>query len=154
MLTLFYRAIIIYLLVFVVIRLSGKRQLSQLQPFDLVMTLLIADLASEPAADPRIPLYYGVVPIAAIFIMQKVIALIAIKSEAIRSLACGKPLMVISGGHVCEETMRKARYSVQDLLEHLRTMSVFNISEVQYAILETGGSLSDRKSTRRTPVTS
>ena len=142
MLTLFVRAVIIYLLVFAVIRLSGKRQLSQLQPFDLVITLLIADLASQPVADPAIPLAYGVVPIIALFLVQKLIAFCALKSERIRSVACGKPLVLIGNGHVYEETMRKASYSMQDLLEHLRTMSVFNISDVQYAILETSGDLS------------
>lgn len=142
MLTLFFRAILIYLLVFTVIRLSGKRQLSQLQPFDLVITLLIADLASQPIADPAIPLAYGIVPIIAIFLIQKLLSYIALKSEMLRSVACGKPLIIIDKGVVMEDTMRRAKYSMQDLLEHLRTMSVFDISNVQYAILETSGDLS------------
>ena len=152
---LFFRALIIYLLVFTVIRLSGKRQLSQLQPFDLVITLLIADLASEPISDPSIPLAYGVVPIIALFLAQKLLAFLALKSEGIRSIACGKPLIIINRGVVMEETMRKANYSMQDLLEHLRTMSVFDISNVQYAILETSGDLSVmQKSDFSTPTCS
>ena len=142
MLTVFYRAIIVYVLVFVAIRLSGKRQLSQLQPFDLVITLLIADLASEPVSDPDMSLLYGVIPIAALFLMQKLLAFFALKSERIRSFACGKPLVIIGQGHIYEDTMRRACYTMQDLLEHLRTKSVFDISQVEYAILETCGDLS------------
>lgn len=138
----FYRAIIMYLLVFAVIRLSGKRQLSQIQPFDLVMSLIIADLASYPISEPNIPITYGIVPIIGVFIVQKLIAFSALKMEWVRTVVCGNPLVIIKNGVVMESTMRKANYSMQDLLENLRILSVFNISDVQYAILETGGNLS------------
>ena len=139
---LFFRIIIIYLLVFAVIRLSGKRQLSQLQPFDFVITLLIADLAALPIENPQTPLSYGVVPIAVLFLLEKLIAHLVLKSKKIRKIACGSPLLIINNGKLEENTMRQANYSVLDLTEHLRTLSVFNIDDVLYAILETNGDLS------------
>ena len=139
---LLFRIIIMYLLVFSVIRLTGKRQLSQLQPFDFVITLLIADLASMPMEDPSIPLSYGIVPIAVLFLVQKLVAHLALKSKALRKLACGSPLVIVNRGKVMENTMRQANYTLEDLTEHLRTMSVFELSDVWYAILETNGSLS------------
>ena len=136
------RILILYVLVFAVIRLSGKRQLSQLQPFDLVITLLIADLASRPMEDPSVPLSYGVVPIVSLFLLQKLVAYIVLKSKKIRKIACGSPLVIINNGKLEENTMRQANYSVEDLIEHLRTMSIFDLSDVWYAILETNGDLS------------
>lgn len=142
MLTLFLRGIIIYLLVFTVIRLSGKRQISDLQPFDLVITLLIADLAAEPVADTSIPLLYGVVPILALFLVQQLTAYFSMKSERFRAAVCGKPLIVIANGRVQEETLREARYTLNDLFEQLRQKDVFDITDIAYAILETNGALS------------
>ena len=142
MLVLFARAIILYLLVFVIIRLTGKRQISDLQPYDLIMTLLIADLASEPASNTGIPLLYGVVPIMGLVLVQQIITGRSLKSEKMRSLLCGTPLIVISRGVVQEKVLRDARYTLSDLLEQLRDKDVFELSTVEYAILETNGSLS------------
>lgn len=140
--TLFIRTIVVYLLVFTVIRLMGKRQISDMQPFDLVITLLIADLAAVPISDAAIPLLYGVIPILALFILHRIVAYFALKSERIRSLVCGKPLVVIAKGQVMEDVMRAASYTLNDLIEQLRIKDVFSISQVEYAILETNGSLS------------
>ncbi|HWS30022.1 MAG TPA: DUF421 domain-containing protein [Clostridia bacterium] len=142
MLVLFVRAIILYLLVFTVIRLTGKRQISDLQPYDLIMTLLIADLASEPASNTGIPLLYGIVPIVALFLVQQIISMLSLKSEKMRAVLCGTPLIVVSRGVVQEQVLRDARYTLSDLLEQLRTKDVFELSNVEYAILETNGSLS------------
>ena len=95
MLILFIRAIILYLLVFMVIRLTGKRQISDLQPFDLIITLLVADLASVPASDTSIPLLYGIVPILALFLIQQTMALCSLKFEGFRYAVCGRPLMTL-----------------------------------------------------------
>lgn len=141
MVVLFFRALILYLLVFTVIRLTGKRQLSELQPFDLVITLLIADLASEPVSDTSIPLMYGIVPIIALFLMQKVLAFLSLKSSKFRSVMCGSPLILIEKGVVKESLMRAASYTVYDMMEQLRKKDVFNISDVEYAILETDGDM-------------
>lgn len=142
MLILFVRTAILYGLVFLIIRLTGKRQVSDLQPFDLIVTLLIADLASEPAADTGIPLLYGVVPIVALFLVQRVVAYLALKSERARTLICGTPLILIKNGLLQTEAMRGARYTVNDLLEQLRSKDIFDLADVSYAILETNGSLS------------
>ncbi|HMM32398.1 MAG TPA: DUF421 domain-containing protein [Clostridia bacterium] len=153
MLVLFARAIILYLLVFVIIRLTGKRQISDLQPYDLIMTLLIADLASEPASNTGIPLLYGVVPILALFLVQQIISALSLKSEKMRSLLCGTPLIVISRGVVQEKVLHDARYTLSDLLEQLRDKDVFELSSVEYAILETNGNLSVLlKGPSRTPT--
>lgn len=142
MLILFIRGVIVYCLVFVVIRLSGKRQISDLQPFDLVITLLIADLAAGPISNTSIPLVYGAVPIFALFLVQQLVTFLSLKSERMRSLVCGKPLIVIANGKVQEQVLRDARYTLNDMLEQLREKDVFDISEVAYAILETNGNLS------------
>lgn len=142
MLVLFVRAIVLYVLVYTVIRLMGKRQISELQPFDLVITLLIADLASEPAADTGTPLLYGVVPILALFIVYQLMAFLSMKSNRFREIVCGHPVVIIAHGVVQEEAMRDSHYTISDLIAHLRQKDVFEPEEVAYAILETNGSLS------------
>lgn len=142
MLVLFCRVIILYFLVFFVIRLTGKRQISELQPFDLCITLLIADMASVPATDTGIPLLYGIVPIVTLFLLQQVISFLSLKSESIRKAVCGQPLLLIVRGQVQESAMKSARYTITDLTEQLRVKDVFSLSDVEYAILETNGELS------------
>ena len=142
MITLFSRTVITYLLVFAVMRLMGKRQLSDMQPFDLVVTLLIADVASAPISDTAIPLLYGAVPILALFLMHRLVSFLALKSERIRTLVCGSPVVVVAKGVVIEEALKAANFSLSDLLEQLRLKDVFSLSEVEYGILETNGSLS------------
>lgn len=142
MITLFLRAIILYILVFTVIRMMGKRQLCELQPFDLVFTLLVADLASHPISDTSIPLVYGVIPILALFLMQQFIAYLSLKSERARTILAGKPQILIARGVMQEDVMRKASYTISDLMEQLRAKDVFDIADVSYAIIETDGTLS------------
>lgn len=120
MLTLFIRTLLVYIFMFVVLRLMGKRQLSDMQPFDLAITLLIANLAALPMSDPAIPLLYGVVPIIAMFALHRLISFMSLKSEKLRKLVCGSPLVMISGGVVREDAMRAANYSLFDLAEQLR----------------------------------
>ncbi len=142
MLILFLRAIVLYLLVFVVIRLMGKRQISDLQPFDLVFTLLIADLASDPIANTSIPLVYGIIPILALYLMQQLAAFLSLKSEKARAMLSGKPQIIISKGVLQEEVMRSSSYTLSDLMEQLRRKDVFELGDVGYAIVETDGNLS------------
>lgn len=142
MFTLFIRTVVVYLLVFAVLRLMGKRQISDMQPFDLVITLLIADVASVPISDSAIPLFYGVIPILSLFVMHRLVAHFSLKSNGIRSIVCGRPVVVIAKGVVLEDAMRAANYTLGDLTEQLRIKDVFSLSEVEYGILETNGSLS------------
>lgn len=127
---------------FAIMRLMGKRQLSDMQPFDLVVTLLIANLASSPLSDPAVPLLYGMVTIIALFALQRLVSHLSLKSEKFRSLICGSPLVVVAKGIVREDVMRSANYTLNDLSEQLRDKDVFSFSKVEYAILETNGSLS------------
>ncbi|MBR3382311.1 MAG: DUF421 domain-containing protein [Clostridia bacterium] len=140
--TLFIRTIFIYLTVFAVIRIMGKRQLSDMQPFDLVVTILIADVASEPISDPAVPLSYGVIPILALFLMHKAAALLSLRSERMRRVICGEPLIVISNGVVLEGALRAADFTLDDLTEQLRAKDVFSFSQAKYCILETNGAIS------------
>lgn len=142
MLILFIRSILLYILVFMVIRLTGKRQLSDLQPFDLITTLLIADLASVPASDTGMPLAYGIVPILTLFLMQQGVAFLSMKWEGFRYVMCGRPLLMIAKGEVQEKSLRDAKYTLNDLMEQLRANGTFQVSDVEYAILETNGDLS------------
>ncbi|MDL2217130.1 DUF421 domain-containing protein [Christensenellaceae bacterium OttesenSCG-928-M15] len=142
MLVLFIRALVLYGLVFVVIRLMGKRQISELQPFDFVFTLLIADLASDPITDTSVPLVYAFIPILALYLVQQLISFLSLKSEKARAVLAGKPQIVIERGVLQEDVMRTTRYSINDLMEQLRGKDVFDITDVSYAIIETDGRLS------------
>ncbi|MBR6006440.1 MAG: DUF421 domain-containing protein [Clostridia bacterium] len=151
--TLFVRTLIVYTLMFAVLRLMGKRQISDMQPFDLAVTLLIANLATVPMSDPTVPLLYGVIPILALFTVHRAVSFLSLKSERVRKLVCGNPVVIISKGEVCEKAMRAANYSLSDLIEQLRLKDVFSVAAVEYAILETNGSLSVLlKSAEQTPT--
>ena len=142
MFTSFIRTVLIYFLVFGVLRLMGKRQINDMQPFDLVITLLIADAAAVPLSDGAVPLLYGIIPILTLFILHRLLAHFSLKSVGVRSLMCGKPILIIANGVADEEAMRAANYTLGDLTEQLRQKDVFSISGAEYCILETNGSLS------------
>ena len=142
MLTLFVRAALMYVFVFATLRLTGKRQVSDLQPFDLLITLLIADLAASAIADTDTPLLYSIVPIFAMYLCQQMITYISLKSARARKIICGSPVILISDGRVCESAMRDTRYTLIDLLDQLRAREVFDLGDVAYAILETNGTMS------------
>ena len=142
MLTLFLRAVFLDLFVLLVLRLTGKRQVSDLQPYDLLMTLIIADLASTAIADTDIPLLYSIVPILALYLVQQLIAKLCLKSSVMRRLICGTPQILILDGVLQERIMRRTNYTVRDLLDSLRSKDVFDVGEVAYAILETNGTVS------------
>ena len=142
MLTLFLRAVFLDLFVLLILRLTGKRQVSDLQPYDLLMTLIIADLASTAIADTDIPLLYSVVPILALYLVQQLLAKLSLKSSAMRRLICGTPQILILDGVLQEKVMRRTNYTVRDLLDSLRSKDIFEVGEVAYAILETNGTVS------------
>ncbi len=142
MLTLFLRAVFLDLFVLLILRLTGKRQVSDLQPYDLLMTLIIADLASTAITDTDIPLLYSVVPILALYLVQQMIAKLCLKFSPVRRLVCGTPQILILDGVLQEKIMRRTNYTVRDLLDSLRSHDVFDVGEVAYAILETNGTVS------------
>lgn len=153
MLTLFLRAVFLDLFVLLILRLTGKRQVSDLQPYDLLMTLIIADLASTAIADTDIPLLYSIVPILALYLVQQALAKLCLKSSAVRRFVCGTPQILILDGVLQETIMRRTNYTVRDLMDTLRSKDIFDIGEVAYAILETNGNVSVLEKAQYQPVT-
>ena len=139
MINIFVRVLIIYILVLIVMGLMGKRELGQMQPFELVIAIMIADLASVPMADTGIPITNGIIPILALLLVQLVISIINLKSINGRKIICGKPSILVYRGKIDEKVMKKEKFTVNELQERLRQNNIFNIGDVEYAILETSG---------------
>ena len=139
MLITFFRAIVLYIVVLIVMRLMGKREIGQLQPFELAISIMIADLASTPMTEIGIPLTNGIVPILGLLVMHLVISTLNIKSIKMREIICGKPRLLIYRGKIDENALRKERLTVNELQEKLRSKDVVTLGEVEYAILETSG---------------
>lgn len=139
MLITFIRAIILYIVVLVVMRLMGKREIGQLQPFELAISIMIADLASVPMSELGIPITNGIVPILALLVIYMVISILNMKSINIRKIMSGQPSLLIYRGRIDEKILRKERMTINELQERLRGENIFNLSDVEYAILETNG---------------
>ena len=138
---LFYRTLLFYFALIAVIRLLGKRQVGQMEPSEFVVTMLIANLASVPLEDPDLPIHYGLVPMAIVFVCERLISLLCLKSIRLRRLLCGKPVILIENGHLLEQNLRRTRVNLDELSGHLRKEGVLAMEEVQFAILETNGSI-------------
>lgn len=136
------RTIILYILIIAGIRLMGKRQVGELEPSELVLSLIIADLAAMPMQDFGIPLLTGVVPILALLAMTMILSVLTMKSIRFRALLCGRPSVVIRRGEIDQGEMRRNRLTVDELLEELRSQGYTDLQKVEYAILETNGQLS------------
>jgi len=147
------RTIILYIIVVIAMRLMGKRQIGELQPFELVITIMISELASLPMQDMRIPLAHGVIPIITLLILEIIISLLELKSETARSLFCGRPSILIRNGAIDVKELKNQRFNITDLLEELRLQGYYNLDEIRYAILETNGQLSVIGKNETTPVT-
>lgn len=139
MLLTFIRAILLYILVLVVMRLMGKREIGQLQPFELAISIMIADLASIPMTDTGVPISNGIIPILGLLVMHLLISLINMKSIKAREIICGKPSILIYRGKINEKALKKERFTINELEERLRGNNIFNLGDVEYAILETSG---------------
>ena len=139
MLITFFRAIVLYLIVLVVMRLMGKREIGQLQPFELAISIMIADLASIPMTEIGIPIFNGIVPILGLLVMHLILLLINLKSLKAREIICGKPSILIYRGKINEKELKKERFTINELEERLRGNNVVNLGDVEYAILETSG---------------
>lgn len=148
----FIRALLLYTVVVVVMRMMGKRQVAQMQPFELVIMIMIADLAATPMEDMDIPLVNGIIPIIALLSIQVLISYFSLKSEKFRDFICGKPSILIHKGRIDQAEMHRLRINVNDLLEALRNKDYFNISDVEYAILETNGQMSIVPKADKRPV--
>jgi uncharacterized membrane protein YcaP (DUF421 family) len=136
------RTLILYIAVVVVMRIMGKREIGQLQPFELVVALMVADLAAIPMEDTGIPLLSGIIPIIILMAAQVTISYISMKSEKARGIICGKPSVLVANGKLVESELEYLRYNINDLLEQLRSKNYPNLADVEFAILETNGQLS------------
>lgn len=152
MLIVFFRSLILYLLVVFVMRVMGKRQVGQLQPFEFVLAIMIADLVAVPMQDKEIPLINGIVPIVTLLIAQLTLSYISLKSTKARSIICGRPSILIRNGQIEEEELSRLRYNVNDLTEQLRAKGFANLQDVEFAILETRGDLSVIPKSQKRPL--
>lgn len=136
------RTLVMYGAILIAVRLMGKRQISQLQTSELVVTLLISELAVMPIQQHDDPLWNGLIPMVVLVICEIVVSLFMLKSGKFRQLVCGNPIVVIENGRVLQEQMRRLRMSTEDLFEQLRQAGSFALEDVAYAIMETNGQLS------------
>ena len=138
----FLRTLILYLVLILAIRMMGKRQIGQMEASEFVVTMLVANLASIPMQDAAIPLYSGLVPILTVLGLELVLSGLILRSVLLRKFFCGKPVILINNGKVLQENLRRTRVTLDELMGHLRQKDVLDIATVQFAILETDGSLS------------
>ncbi|MDK0795476.1 DUF421 domain-containing protein [Clostridium perfringens] len=138
----FIRTAILYFIVIISIRLMGKRQIGELQPYELVITLMLSDLASLPMQDTRLPLLLGIVPIITLLFVKILISEIQQHSRLFEKILDGTPSIIISDGEINLEMMKKQRLTMNDILEELRSAGYLDISDIQYAIIETNGTIS------------
>lgn len=136
------RSLILYIIIIFGVRLMGKRQLGELQPSELVITILISNIATLPLEDPNIPLIIGILPILALVCYEVVMSWVTLKSLRMRRMISGRPKIVIRDGQIEQATMRDLRLSVDDLMTALRNNQIFDVSQVQFAIMETTGAIS------------
>lgn len=141
-LTIILRTIFLYFFILLVFRLMGKREIGQLSVLDLVVSIMIAELAVLSIEDPKTPLLRSIVGIGVLFCVQIILAFISLKSEKIRHYVDGRPTTIIDKGKIDESEMRRQRYNFDDLLVQLRENKVKNVSDVEFAILEPTGKLS------------
>ncbi len=136
------RTIILYILIIAGVRLMGKRQVGELEPSELVLSLIIADLASVPMQDYGIPLLTGVIPILTLLSITMILSVLTMKCVRFRALMCGRPSVVVENGNLVQREMARNRLTIDELLEELRGQGYTDLSGVRYAILETNGRLS------------
>lgn len=139
------RSIILYIIVVSAVRLMGKRQLGELQPSELVITILVSNIATLPLEDTDIPLIIGITPILALVCYEVFVSWLILRLPFFRKIIYGSPKIIISNGKIKRSVLRELRLSVDDVMTAMRNQQIFDISEVQYAIVETTGSISIMK---------
>ena len=136
------RTVILYTFIILAIRLMGKRQISDMQPSELVVTMVISDIASLPMQNTSQPLLSGVVPVLMLVSLEVTVSVLMMKSRRFRQLICGSPVVVIEDGRLLQKQMRRLRLTTDDLCAQLRQQNIFSLEDVQYCIMETNGVLS------------
>ena len=153
MITALIRTVILYILIMLGLRLMGKRQIGELEPSELVLTMMLSDLATVPMQDFGIPLLAGIIPILTLLSLSMLVSQISLQSLPFRTLLCGTPSVLIENGKLQQDAMRKNRYTLDELLEELREQGVADISTVKHAVLENSGQLSVFLWAKDQPVT-
>lgn len=153
MLTAIARTFILYLAVILILRIMGKRQIGELQPFELAITIMISALAALPMEDIDIPLLYSIVPMLLLLIFQEIISYITLNSNKTRSFICGEPSVLIRNGQLMEKELAELKINMNDLLEQLRIVGYHNLEDIEYAIMETTGNISVIPKSQKRPLT-
>lgn len=151
--TLICRSIILYSLILFLIRIMGKRQIGEMQPFELVITLVIADLATIPMAETALPLIQGIIPLVTLGCLHYLICLLSRKSVIFRRLFSGKPVILLDSNGIIYDNMRKVNMNFNDLLEGLHSAGYFNLDELLYVILQTNGTMTVVNRSPYSPLT-
>lgn len=145
------RTVLLYILIIFALKTMGKRQISELQTSELVVTLLISNIAAIPMQNTGQPLISGVVPIIVLIAFEVIVSILMLKNSKFRKLICGSPIVVINNGKVMQNELKMLRMTIEDLFEELRQMDVFSLADVSYAIVETNGKLSVLKKNDKQP---
>ena len=151
--TLLTRSVILYILILFLLRIMGKRQLGEMQPFELVITLIIADLATIPMAETALPLIQGIIPLLTLVCIHYLICLLSRKSLFFRKLINGKPIILLDPDGINYENLKRVNMTFNDLMEGIRTAGYFNLEELLYVILQTNGSMTVVNRAEYTPIT-
>ncbi|KMT20847.1 DUF421 domain-containing protein [Clostridium cylindrosporum] len=149
----FFRAVILYVFVIISMRIMGKRQIGELQPYELVTAIMLSELAALPMQDIGIPLIHGIIPIITLIILEVLCSYLTLKFQPLRKVMCGVPSIIIKEGKIIESELRKQRFNLDDLMEELRLMGYIDLADIEYAIMETSGKLSIVPVYSKTPVT-
>lgn len=149
----FFRTIIIYIIIIVCLRIMGKRQLGELQPSEFVIAILISNIATLSIEDTDIPLLGAVVPIITLMSSEVILSYITLKSGKAQTMVTGNPVVVIRNGSIDQKSMRELRFSIEDLMSQLRISGIFDIQEVAWAIVETNGRLTVYPKFKARPLT-
>ena len=153
MLTGFIRTVILFFVTTIVLRLMGKRQLAELQPYEVVITLMISDLATQPMGDVELPLLGGVVAILTLLLMHSLLSSLSFWSIRLRALICGRPSVLVRDGRICEDELKRLCFDLSDLMEGIRSQGLISLHETGSVILETNGALSVFPAAENRPAT-
>ena len=153
MLIALFRAVIMYALVIFSLRLMGKRQLGELQPSELVITILVSNIATLPIENLTLPIITGIIPIITLVCLDVLMSVASMKFRGLRRVLSGSPKVIISNGEIDQKLLHELRYTTDDLMESLRSYNIFDISEIQFAVVETTGKISVYQKFENQPVT-
>lgn len=153
MLIVFIRSIILYIIIIFAIRLMGKKQIGEFQPSELVITILVSNIATLPIEDLNVPMLIGIVPILSLVSLDVIMSMVTMKSRSLRRIISGSPKIIIKDGMINQKMLKELRFTIDDLFEALRGQGIFDISEVEFAIVETTGNISFYQKAQFQPAT-